>query len=74
MSKKRIFLIIAGALLLAFLLIFKYPKNFEDIIPDPYTFENNGVHICVGVGVAKTEENVNYDILIAALCICNHFH
>ena len=58
MSKKRIFLIIAGALLLAFLLIFKYPKNFEDIIPDPYTFENNGVHICVGVGVAKTEENV----------------
>ena len=58
MSKKRIFLIIAGALLLAFLLIFKCPKNFENIIPEPYTFENNGVHICVGVGVAKTEENV----------------
>ena len=58
MSKKRIFLIIARALLLAFLLIFKCPKNFENIIPEPYTFENNGVHVCVGVGVAKTEENV----------------
>ncbi len=58
MTKKKKVYIAAAVLLLLFIVIFKYPKTFEKIIPEPYTFENNGVHICIGVGVAETEENI----------------